>query len=311
MKNIGIHALLSAAALVAMVFAVPADAYNMIQTTSTGRVTSGNLVSCSASGGFAHWSQSTYENIQWRLNTSGQGSGKAAAVQAAANAWTWVPNADHRLVYAGTTSAGWSTDGQNTVLFASGNGCTGSCLALTALVMQSGQVIVESDITFNSSYSWQTNGSNYDTQAVMTHEFGHSLGIHHSSAGGQPTMQASYFGSGGRTLESDDRSALQCSQSRYGIRPISVTVSGPTSRNPGQSGTWTCSYTGGLGPHTRSWFKATQSGITDLGSSYSVSTSDQHTFNIVCDVFDNSGRYGTDFIQVDVDGDPGFPPLPE
>ena len=131
------HALIPATLVALLVAATgPADAYWMIQTGTTGRVTAGGSVSCWASGGFAHWSQADYEDIRWRLNTSGQGSGKASAVQAAAAAWTNVPSADHRLVYDGTTSAGWATDGQNTVLFANSNDCTGSCLAVTALVMQ-------------------------------------------------------------------------------------------------------------------------------------------------------------------------------
>jgi hypothetical protein len=195
-------------------WAAPAEAYRMIQNTTVGRVSAGNLVTCNDPGGFTHWGTA---NIPWRLNTAGQGSGKATALQNATAAWTNVTSADHNLTYAGTTTTGWSTNGVNTVLWASGNGCTGGCLALTALVLQSGQVIVESDITFNSSYTWNTNGSDYDTQAVLTHELGHALGIHHTelTSTPRPTMYAYYFGTDGRTLETDDRSALQCSQTKY------------------------------------------------------------------------------------------------
>src|SRR6185369_666968 len=97
-----------------------------------------------------------------------------------------VPNADHVLTLAGTTNAGFVTDGINAIVFDRGNGCNGTCLAITALVLQAGQVIVETDISFNAHYSWRVDGGTYDTQAVATHELGHSLGIHHTEVTGTP-----------------------------------------------------------------------------------------------------------------------------
>ena len=203
---------LAAAGMIAS--AAPSHAYRMIQNTTVGRVSAGGAVSCSASGGFAHWN---IRNINWYLNTANQGSGKSTALSAALTSWTSVASANHVLSYAGTTTSGWATDGRNTFLWANGNGCTGSCLALTALVLQSGQVIVETDITFNNNVSWSTTGSDYDTQAVAAHEVGHALGIHHTEVTStpRPTMYATYFGTGGRSLEADDQAALQCSESRY------------------------------------------------------------------------------------------------
>ncbi len=203
-----------AATLGALATAAPSHAFRMIQNTATGRVTAGSLVTCEAAGGFTHW---TTASIPWRHNTANQGSGKAAALQAAMATWTNVSSANHVLTYAGTTTAGWATDGTNTLLWATGNGCTGSCLALTALVLQAGQVIVETDVTFNNLVTWTTNGNQYDTQTVATHELGHALGIHHTelTSTPRPTMYATYFDNGGRTLEADDIAALRCSQCRY------------------------------------------------------------------------------------------------
>lgn len=203
---------LVAAGLVAS--AAPSHAYRMIYNTTVGRVSAGSAVACNYSGGFAHWN---LRSLNWYLNTANQGSGKSTALSAAMTSWTNVANANHVLTYAGTTAAGFTTDGRNTLLWASGNGCTGSCLAITALVLQYGQVIVESDISFNNSYSWKTDGTDYDVQSVAAHELGHSLGIHHTEVTStpRPTMYASYFGTTGRTLETDDQAALQCSESRY------------------------------------------------------------------------------------------------
>lgn len=217
---------LAAAGLLAS--AAPSSAYRMIQNNSTGRVTTGTPVPCNDPGGFAHW---TTRAILWYHNTANQGSGKDTALKNAMDSWTNVASANHGLTYVTTTSAGWTTDGVNAILWASGNGCTGSCLALTALVLQAGQVIVESDITFNNDVTWNTNGTDNDTEAVAAHELGHALGIHHTelTSTPHPTMRTPYFGNAGRTLESDDQSALQCSESTY--PPACVPANGFCGRN--------------------------------------------------------------------------------
>lgn len=213
-KNLFRVATFATAALAMSVLTSETSAFRMIQQTGVGRFSAGAAVRCNASGGFTHWN---IRSIDWFHNTANQGTGKAAAIEAALNSWTAVANADHVLNYSGTTTAGFVTDNRNTVLWASGNGCTGSCLAITALVLQSGQVIVESDVSFNNNVTWTTSGAQYDTEAVAAHEFGHALGIHHTEVrkAPTPTMNATYFGSAGRTLEADDQAALQCAESRY------------------------------------------------------------------------------------------------
>ena len=207
-----------------------AEAFRMIRNTGVGRTSSGSPVPCSDPGGFAHW---TTSSVGWSLNPANQGgtAGVVAALQNAMASWNQVTPATYTVVYIGTTSRGFTTDGVNTVLWTTGNGCTGGCLAITALVLQSGQVITETDISFNNAATWHTNGSDYDVQAIAAHEFGHSLGIHHTEvkkASNRPTMYASYIGLAGRTLESDDRDALNCSFNRYA--PAGLVVAGVETR---------------------------------------------------------------------------------
>jgi hypothetical protein len=209
-------------AFAALLAARDAAAYRMIQNSSPGRTSTGIRVQCSDPGGFVHWNRS---QVDIRLNPANQGSkaGVPLAIQHALAAWTSVTPAGYQLGYAGTTPAGFTTDGTNTVLWATGNGCSGSCLAITALVLGPGQVIQEADVSFNDAYNWNTNGSNYDVEAIAAHELGHCMGIHHTEITkprNRPTMYASYFGLDGRTLEADDRDALNCAFSHYTVSAI-------------------------------------------------------------------------------------------
>lgn len=205
-----------------------AAAFRLIQNTSIGRTTTGAAVQCGDAGGFAHRATS---QVSFWLNPASQGgkAGVAQAIQNALASWTAVTPANYTLSYAGTTSAGYATDGINTILWSTGNGCAGSCLALTALVLGPGQVIQESDVMFNDAYTWNTDGKDYDVEAIAAHELGHCMGIHHTELTkprNRPTMYASYFGVDGRSLETDDKDALNCAASRY---PVASMVADQTS----------------------------------------------------------------------------------
>lgn len=275
-------------AAAALALAQPAEAFRMIQNTTVGRVSSGSLVTCTAAGGFTHWNTG---DIDWYLNTSGQGSGKATAISNAMSSWTNVANANHVLTYKGTTTAGWSTDGTNTMLWAVGNGCNTGCLALTALVLQSGQVIVETDVTYNANYTWTTNGSQYDTESVAAHELGHALGIHHSEVSGA-TMQATYFGTGARTLSSDDAAALQCAQSRY---PVS---SGGSGGAPATPSSLTVNREFCYGFNTLQWSSSTGATSYELYGSLSSAFTNQWLEYSGTGTFDSVNVSGTTYYRV-------------
>src|SRR5262245_43172390 len=211
MKGLGVTALL------VMMSVTNAGAYRLIQNTSVGRTSFGTRVTCTDPIGFAHW---TTASIPWRLNLANQGSkpGVSTALQHALDSWTNVSPAGYAPTLVGNTSGGFALDGINSVSWGSDAGCTGGCLALTALVLAAGQVITEADIVFSNAFIWNTNGSDYDVEAIAAHEFGHGLGIHHSDytkPKNRPSMYSSYFGTAGRSLESDDWGALNCSASRY------------------------------------------------------------------------------------------------
>ena len=234
------------ALIVGLLWPSPSRAYRMTHknTSSTS-----SYVACNNLTGFAHW-PSSQPTTYWYHNTSGAGSGKTAAIQAALNTWTNATESDHVLVYAGTTSAGYNlNDNQNTLVWGSTTDAslcgTVACHAVTTVRFSSTQQIMyEVDIVLNEEMDWRTDWSYdptcsdsvtnpdgtprlnvaLDTQAIVTHELGHGLGLGHPSSSEPTFADATMGGSscklGGRTLHADDRAALQCSTSRYPFNPV-------------------------------------------------------------------------------------------
>jgi len=162
------------------------------------------------------------KNIKWNassvtyyINTSGGPSDSLTAIQNGMNTWTNVSSADFTFVYGGTTTstANGSNDGYNIVTFGGGLG-SGTLAVNTTWYSTLTGYIVDSDIKFNTSYTWGTTGSAsvYDVQNIGTHEFGHTLCLKdlYSSADSEKTMYG--YGAAGetkkRTLDTDDISGI-------------------------------------------------------------------------------------------------------
>jgi hypothetical protein len=97
-------------------------------------------------------------------------------------------------------------------------------------------VIQEADVSFNNAFNWNTNGSDYDVEAIAAHELGHCMGIHHTEITkprNRPTMYSSYFGLNGRSLENDDRDALNCAHNRY---PVAAIIADGAAEGGGEPG---------------------------------------------------------------------------
>jgi hypothetical protein len=149
-------------------------------------------------------------DVLYYINPSGGPSGNLSAIQASMQTWTDVGTSSFTFLYGGTTTntAFGTDDGANIVCFGSmGYGI----LAENRLwfYTNSGQII-DSDIKFNTNYTWATNGSSgaYDVQNVGTHELGHSLSLAdlYNAADSEKTMYG--YASAGetkkRTLHQDD-----------------------------------------------------------------------------------------------------------
>ncbi len=101
------------------------------------------------------------------------------------------------------------------------------------------------DILLNSTINWQV-GSNYDLATVMTHEFGHALGLGDVSSPAppnQPVMYGTYSGID-TTLTSDDIAGIQSvygapqfdSYNQNGNRNITYMTAANISSNVGSNG---------------------------------------------------------------------------
>ena len=126
------------------------------------------------------------------INNSGGPSGTIAAVQEGMQTWTDVATSEFVFDYGGTTlsTAHGINDGSNIVTF--GSLPVGTVAENRFWYYISTGELIDSDVRFNTYYSWSTTGASghFDLQNVGTHEHGHSLCLAdlYSGADNQKTM---------------------------------------------------------------------------------------------------------------------------
>jgi len=118
-------------------------------------------------------------------------------VKSAAHSWSLINPPGLQLSYGGMSSAkDYSYSGFNTVCWKDeGNNGT----LATSYIWYSGGTIFETDLVFNDFYNWSNSGDDYDIESVALHEFGHWIGLDHSSTG----IMTAYYDGIQHTIDND------------------------------------------------------------------------------------------------------------
>ena len=145
-------------------------------------------------------------NVTFYVNeNTAQVPNELAAVNSAAGTWNAIYPAGLTMTYSGTTSVTTHVnDGSNNVYW-DDEGSTGTLA--TAWAWFAGSTFIDTDMVFNDYYDWSTSGEGgtYDIETVALHEFGHWVGLDHST----PGIMAPTYGGEERSVDSDARAGFE------------------------------------------------------------------------------------------------------
>ena len=153
--------------------------------------------------------------VTYYVNSANQdnlpGATATTAVRAGADVWTVQSSANFRFSFAGSSTQSTTTiDGINLVFFRNENEPSDSAIIARTYTWSDGSDILEADIVFSDDafhFYAGTSGCSggFYIEDVAAHEFGHALGLAHSTVA-DATMYPSIStcSSGARTLDADD-----------------------------------------------------------------------------------------------------------
>ena len=269
---------------------------------------------------YGHWNASQVTYYVNPANTDVSNSAALSALADGASAWSSQSNASIALSYGGQvndTSTGY--DSRNVVIFR--NESSGSTIAST-YSWASGGVLVDSDIIFHDGgWDFFTGSSGCVSGAyiedIAAHEFGHMLGLQHSSDNAA-TMYPSYSRctTEGRSLSADDIAGIESLYAPDGEggpgppppplnAPPSVAINAPTAgavvsqgESVSMSGTASDPEDGNLTPQI-AWWSSRDGGLGTGGSMSAVLSTGSHTLRAT--VVDSANVSTTSEVSVTVE----------
>ena len=188
---------------------------------------------------YAHWASSP---VTFYVNPANSDVSQAAAVsalQAGMDVWTTQSGSSFRYQYGGTvTDTATAHDNRNVVLFRSAT--NGSAIATTYSWWSGNNELLDSDIVFwDGGFNFFTGSAGCGgvsnaayIEDVATHEFGHALGLSHSSST-DATMYPSYSycSMALRTLAADDINGAKALYPNASNTAPTVTIASPANNS--------------------------------------------------------------------------------